>query len=219
MNGIDFLPRRVKVQRQRIERIKRQVAYLMLFALVLGAWGWANETRIAEANERLADSQREQTHLAATLSAVPGLTAELAAGQIQSRISRELGSRLPINVVLAEMARLLPPSASLTGLKYSTVNIAAEASGRKARTRANGREKGAGPKGDAESDETTIAGRRVRLEITGVTPRDVDVANIVAELSACPLLSDVTMGYSKTVDLDRKRRKGRSFQVNCLMAQ
>jgi len=210
MNGIDFLPKRIKVQRQRMERIKRQMVCLMGFAVLLAGWGWVNETRIAQADERLMGSQLEGERLTTRLSVVPQLTKELAAGQIQGRISRELGSRVPVNVVLAELARLLPPSASLTGLKYSTVNIAAEAAGAK-RLKSG--------KAADSSKATPVTGKRVRLEITGVTPRDVDVANIVAELSACPLLSNVTMGYSKTVNLDRKRRKGRSFRVDCLMAQ
>ena len=57
------------------------------------------------------------------LAAIPALTAEMADGQIKRRISRELGSRLAINAVLAEMGRLLPPSASLTALEYSTVDM------------------------------------------------------------------------------------------------
>ncbi len=59
----------------------------------------------------------------------------------------------------------------------------------------------------------TVTLKRVRLLITGVAPGDVDVANFIGQLSASPLLEDVNMGYTKTVEY--RGHLAREFEASC----
>ena len=55
--------------------------------------------------------------------------------------------------------------------------------------------------------------KRVLLVIDGMAPNDVDVANFIGQLSACPLFEDVHMGYAKTVRF--RGAEAREFQAKC----
>lgn len=206
MDNIDFLPKRIKQKRGRKRVLKRQGAVLMLGAVALMAIAHVNQAAIARANAELADLQDRQHRLAETLKVIPDLTANLAEAAIKQRINRELGSRLTVNAVLAELGRLLPPAGSLTALEYNTVEIRPKASPVKTAAA-------------IATHKNVPAEKRVRLTLVGVAPTDVDVANFIGQLSGCPLLAEVNMGYAKMVAIDQGRRTARSFQVNCLMAR
>ena len=206
MDNIDFLPKRIKQKRGRTRLLKRQGAVLMLSAVALMAMAYVNTAAMARARAELADLEARQRRLDETLTIIPDLTASLAQAAIKQRINRDLGSRLTVNAVLAELGRLLPPAGSLTALEYNTVEIQPKVL--PARTA-----------GAIAKPKNIPAEKRVRLTLAGVAPTDVDVANFIGQLSSCPLLAEVNMGYSKMVAIDQGRRRARSFQVNCLMAR
>jgi len=210
---VNFLPKRLKLPRRRRRRTTRQAVVLAATACALGALGalgYWRQTQVAAARADLACLKQQQGQLEKRLAAIPALTEQLAAGQVKQRISRELGSRLTINAVLAELSRRLPPTVSLTGISYGTVEVQPENAGGNVQAR---------PGRSAGKDLKVPPEKRVRVVITGLAPTDVDVANAVAQLSACPLFSDAAMGYAKTVAIDKGRRKASSFQVSCLMAR
>jgi len=210
MECVNFLPRRLKLQRRRRRRAMRQAVVLAASACALGALGYWRQTEVTAARADLACLKQQQGQLEERLAALPALTEQLAAGQVKQRISRELGSRLTINAVLAELSRRLPPAVSLTGISYSTVEMQPEDPGAGVPAR---------PGRPAGKDLKIPPEKRVRVVITGLAPTDLDVANAVAQLSACPLFSNAAMGYAKTVAVDKDRRKASSFQVSCLMAR
>lgn len=212
MNTVDFLPRRLKLQRSRRMRLRRQGAGILGMLIALGVVAYTSDLRIAAAEGGLADREQRREELARQLSAMPSLTAQLAEGNIKQRISRELGSRLAVNAVLAELGRLLPAKAALTGLQYATVDVRRQAAATGAPAAPTG------PVSAAAAAAATTE-KRVRVVITGITPGDLDVADLLGRLSTCPLFSDVKMGFSKTVTLDSGRREGRGFEVSCLLAR
>lgn len=208
MDSIDFLPKRLRVQRLRHLRLKRQVSVLaVLVAMLAGLW-YSNHVSIADARDALAERQARREELAAELSVMPALRAQIAEGSIKQRISRELGSRLAVNAVLSELGRLLPEKASLTSLQYSTVDVRRQGS-----TQAGSMAATAGEAGGHLGTE-----KRVRVVVTGITPDDLDVADFLGRLSASGLFSDVQMGFSKTAMVDDGRREGRGFEVSFLLA-
>jgi Tfp pilus assembly protein PilN len=212
MNSIDFLPKRLRTQRLRHTRARRQGGVLAAALAVLALLAYLNHTRIVDLRATLRQRQGQQAALAQDLAVVPGLQTQLAEGSIKQRISRELGSRLAVNAVLSELGRLLPEKASLTGLQYSTVDIR--------RPGPSARNAGNAPVTAAEAGGRTgaVTEKRVRLVIDGITPDDLDVADFLGRLSASSLFSEVQMGFSKTVPLDENRREGRGFEVSCLLA-
>lgn len=210
MNLIDFLPKRIRHQRSAYRHLRRQGLALTLVVVVLGGVGYFNELRIANAQSDLMAQQNRADALAATLTVLPELTAQLADGQIKARISRELGSRLTINALLAEVGRLLPPSSCLTSLECSTIDAVAQFAGRQKsqQARKQGRDEAVSP-----------TRKRVRLVVTGLAPTAIDVADFIGRLSASPLFCDIRMGYAKTVVIERENRKARSFEVTFLVAE
>ena len=206
MNQIDFLPRRIRQQRGVYRQVRRQAMTMLIVAATLGVLAYFNEARIAKANTDLATYTERGESLAAELSVLPELTRQLADGQINRRISRELGSRLTINALMAELARMLPPKASLTSLDCSTIEVQPTVKPGKPRT-------------PRKVGSKMLMDKRVRLQITGIAPTAIDVADFIGRLSVSPLFSDVNMGYAKTVLIDNDRREARSFQMTFLVAK
>ena len=209
MNQIDFLPKRIRHQRLIVQRLRRQGAALLLFAAALTLLAWGNERRIANAKAQLTVKQADLTQLAQDLEILPELNAQLADGQIKRRISAELGSRLNINALLAELELRLPTDACLTSLECSTVEVARPAT---ERLGSRGRLR----RGEEPAVEVP---KRVRIMLTGLAAAPVDVATFLGDLGSSPLFTDVEMGYSKTIILPDVNREATSFQVSFLVAE
>ncbi len=212
MNTIDFLPERIRHQRSRRAALQRQAVLLGLVAGLLGLWAWANQGRIDQAEAHCQALAGSRQAVQNQIALIPDYQRQLEAGQVKVRISRELGSRLDLQAVLAELSRLLPPSAALTGLECRTVEVSL----RPTASMLTGGARAASAGGLTLKAPTEA---RVKLLITGICPTDVDVANFIGQLSACPLFEDVNMGYAKTEMVDQKQRKARSFEVSCLLAR
>ncbi len=206
MNQIDFLPRRIRQQRGVYRQVRRQAMTMLILASSLGALAYFNEARIAKANSALEIRTEHRDSLAMQLAVLPDLTRQLADGHINRRISRELGSRLTVNALMAELARMLPPKASLTSLDCSTIEVQPTVEPGK-------------PRAPRKAGQKAPMDKRVRVQITGMAPTAVDIADLIGRLSVSPLFSDVDMGYAKTVLIDNKRREARSFQMTFLVAK
>ncbi len=209
MNQIDFLPRRIRHHRLILQRLRRQGAALLLFVAALAVLAWSNERRIAAAQAQLTVKQADLAQLTQDLEILPELNTRLADGQIKRRISAELGSRLDINALLAELEQRLPADACLTSLECSTVEVARPAT---ERLGARGRLR-------REDEPAVEVPKRVRIMLTGLAPAPVDVATFLGDLGSSPLFANVEMGYSKTIVLPEVHREATSFQVSFLVAE
>ncbi len=206
MNEIDFLPESIRRQRRARQRTRQHALTLGLFASILVLLAYWNEGRITSAEATLASQQSRREGLDVQLGMIPSLQAQQADGKVKVRISKELGSRLPVNAVLAELARRLPKAASLIEFDFSTVEIR--------RTGAAGRGARRGRRVKAPPPE-----KRIKLHLKGIAATGMDVANFVDQLSSCPLFTEVTMHHDKPMTIDENRRKARSFEVSCWLVQ
>lgn len=213
MDQIDFLPRRVHQHRTRLASLKRQGAMVALCAMVLAGLAWFNQGRVASARAELAIRTNQRAALQGRKNQIPSLQTQLEEGAIKTRISDELGSRLDSRAVLAELGRLLPPDSSLTSLECTTVEMKRPVTA--AMLSGSVQPVGRGRTGKVEN----LTEARVKVVLTGVAPTDVDVAHFIGQLSGCPLFEDVQMGYAKTIEIDNRQRRARSFQVSCLLAR
>jgi len=210
MNQIDFLPERIRHQRSVCRQLRRQSMAVLIVVGALAMLWYFNEVRIAGGQTDLAAQQHRAEQLADRLKVMPELDAQLDEGQIKQRIARELGSRLTINALLAELGRLLPPAGCLTSLECSTIDAVSDAG-----PRPDPRQ--AAIKGRAPT--TPVTRKRVRIVITGIAPTAIDIADFIGKLSASPLFTDVKMGYTNAVVLENQERKARSFKVTFLVAE
>ena len=115
-------------------------------------------------------------------------------------------------MLLSEMQRLLRQPMVLTQLSIDTIQVS-EADGGAGRVNRTFRPHVAvQPPGKSGSTVT-----RLRLTLTGLAREDVDVANFIGQLSACPLFKDVNMGYSKDIKIGD--RTARQFQASCYVVR
>ena len=195
MREIDFLPDRVKAQRDRRRRLAVQ-GYLMIVCLVgLAFLGYMSHVRVARAQGELdlltsrGDAMKRQLALRDTMEE------QLSDLMIKKRIEEQLGRRVGTLDVLGELQRVMPDSMTLTNLAMETVEIRMPAvAGR--------------PGGEAEKPV-----KRVRLVLTGMAPSDVDVANFIGQLAGSKVFEDVNMGYARNITY--RGRTARKFQASC----
>lgn len=212
MNQIDFLPNRIKQHRGRLHQLRVQGMLLAICVCSLFLLAYVNHGRVAQAQGALTVKQATRQAVQNQLRLIPGLTSQQTDVQVKVRISKELGSRMDLNAVLAELGRLLPKTCNLTSLDCRTVEVEARPSASIA-----GGEAPLVAKADRRFKAPMEM--RVKLLITGWAPTDVDVANFIGQLSGCPLFEDVNMGFARTVEIDGKSRKARDFQVSCLLVR
>jgi Tfp pilus assembly protein PilN len=210
MKSIDFLPERIRFQRDRRRRLVRQGCLLGLCLIGLAVLGYVRHGRIQTAraelamlNDRSANSQRQ-------LALRRELESQQADLMIKKRIADQLGSRASALEVLAEVSRLLPGSIVLSSLTVETMEIDAPLPSAKDSTNETDRASAAAaPSGKAK----TRSVKRLQLTLTGLSPTDVEVANFIGQLSTSPLFENVNMGYAKNTVF--RNRPAREFQVSC----
>jgi len=210
MENIDFLPERIKVQRARRKRLIR-VGYLL--AVCVGALvllGFSRQERVKAAQAELALLSERSGNVRRQLATLDFLQAQHADLLVKKRIDEELGSRVDALDVLAELGRMMPEGIAITSLNLEAVAVPAPAVGQ-AKTSASARP---APAGNAPRAKETLV-NRVRLDLVGLAPTDVDVANFIGQLSASPLFEDVNMGYAKNTRI--KDRSAREFKVSCFV--
>ncbi|MFW6133272.1 MAG: PilN domain-containing protein [Planctomycetota bacterium] len=207
MMNVDFLPERIVQQRARRSRQVRQGCLLGICLVALAALGFARQGQVrqARAERRVWTSRSENVRQQVALRRkLERQQAELA---MKEQIDRRLGIRISARDLLAELSRLLPESMCLTGLDIEAVRVADARNGRSA-----GR---ARPVRRPPEDAPTTAS--LRVVIRGLAPNDVDVANFIGRLSACPLFTSVRMGYTRTVQF--RRREAREFEASFSVVQ
>lgn len=164
------------------------------------------EGQVVALSERAQNIQRQ-------IAMIPDVQRQMADLLIKKRIDAELGSRADCTGVLAELCRLAPPNITLISLELRTVNL--PVSPVKPSQRSSFRS--AVPARANSPGRSAATVRRVRLMLTGLAPTDVDVANLIGQLSASCLFEDVNMGYAKTVMF--QSRSAKEFQASCYLAK
>lgn len=210
MNSVDFLPERIRRQRQSRARHIRQGYLLVLLVAGLVVLGLVRSHAVREARAELHLLRKRTANAERQLAMRRSLEGELKDLLIKKRIDERLGSRANVLAVLSELQSVLPPSMSLTALDVETVEVQ---DGRR------GKARGAGPRGTipkaASVGGSDTAESRVHVTLTGLAPTDVDVANFIGQLSASPLFEDVSMSYARNVEF--RGRSARAWKASCLV--
>ena len=206
MRDVDFLPERIRSQRERRKRLLRQGYLLATCVLLMVVLTYVRHGRIRQARAELAVLENRSADMAHQIAQITPLEKQMGELFIKKRIGSELGSRTDTTAVLAEMCRLMPANMVLLSLELKTLEVKADPAAR-VNARPTARE-GAG------ADELV---KRVRLVLTGLAPSDVDVANFIGQLCTSCLFEDVNMGYAKSIAF--RGRVAREFQASCYLAK
>ena len=207
MQHVDFLPERIKAQRRRRRRIAKQTYMLAICLAGLAVLGYTRNGRVAIVRAELAQLGAREADNNLQLQRLVDLEREKAGLYVIQRIDEKLGSRLSTYLMLSDFESLVREPMTLTQLSVETMDVSTSGDG-SARINSANRPRSVGlPAGSG----TTV--KRVRLTLTGLAREDVDVANFIGQMSACPLFRNVNMGYSRNVKI--KDRTARQFQVSC----
>ena len=212
MQNVNFLPERIKAQRHRRRQIVKQTYMLTVCLAGLALLGYMRDGRVRGVQAELAQLGEREADISLQLQRRTDLERVKADLYVIQQIDEQLGSRLSIYMLLSEMQRLLRQPMVLTQLSIETIQVANtdEDAGRVNRThRPHVATRAPGKSG------STVT--RLRLTLTGLAREDVDVANFIGQLSACPLFKDVNMGYSKDIKIGD--RTARQFQASCYVVR
>jgi len=205
MQNVDFLPERIKAHRRQKRRIAKHTYILTICLAGMMVLGFKGAGEIKAVQAELKQVRRQDKGIAQKLAQRDTLEREKAELYVIQKIDGQLGSRLSTFMLLSELQNLLPPSVVLTQLNVETMDVLAKGEAAKG-TRSRGVR-------TASKGGTDTTVKRLRLTLTGLATKDVDVANFIGQVSACPLFEDVNMSYSRDVKI--KDRMARQFQASC----
>ena len=207
--NIDFLPERIKTARARRRRVVRETYLLVICFAGLALLGYVRHGRVARAQAEETALDHRQANIDRQLAFRTELQNQQKALAVMRTITTDLGSRTNVLDVLAELEAVLPRSISLTELSLETIEV---------RIPVNTTHDASTPKlAVGTPTKTEITEKRIQLKLTGLSPTDIEVANLIGQLSGSPLFEDVNMGYARTEEFEG--RVGRKFQASCLVAR
>lgn len=177
MIELDFIP--AEYHRRRLER-RRWRRYGLLLALlvtVMGAWNFAQAEATRRIARQLAEVHRQHEQVRIHRVGLERLIAERDSLRSRQGVVGRLGRTVAMDVVLAELSRLVPPSVTIRELafdRWAAISPATAAPGVPPTTRpANGRRSGF-------------------LRLVGVATDESAVSDLAAALAGSPWFADVT---------------------------
>ncbi len=209
MKDIDFLPKRITGERTQRRRIWREVYLLGCCALALVVLGYVREGRVKRAQGQVEILYQQTANTKRQLEIRNQLKTRRGELKILQRIEADLGSRIKVLDVLAELERVTPESVALTKLSLETRELKVPV-----KTLYEGRSP-IDARSARKNTERTV--KRLLLVIKGLSPTDVDVANFIGQMSASPVFEDVNMGYTRNVEFHGRR--AREFQASCYIVR
>jgi len=215
---VDFLPE--DFIERRLER-RTNVICLGLFGVVLvgvvGAYG-VTRTQLhlaLQERKRIAASYEEAARRIAQLDELQQQKQSLVR---KARLTATLLEPVPRSNLLAALVRRLPEAASMSELKLKSTKIAAapmpEAAA-SALAEAEAKAKAAGEPFNSSVVIDQVDKYRVALTLVGLAPTDIQVAQYISALAACPLLEEVDLVYSEEARVsDAKMRR---FKITMIL--
>ncbi|GAB4109333.1 MAG: hypothetical protein Kow00105_18020 [Phycisphaeraceae bacterium] len=204
MNSIDFLPESYHEERAQRLVARRRWVLIVLTALTLVGWGLARHLQSADLARRTEALEAQAQATQQKRSEMAKLRAERQSLQYQLKIQRQLSQPVALSQTVAALGRLLPEGAGLTNLR-----VVAHRPPPKPKEDPDDKKKSRKKKND-EPDPESLRHYLI-VEVSGLAPDDVTVANLVNEMAEHPLFEKVTMKFSR-VD-DRSEWLARRFQV------
>jgi len=208
MTPIDFLPKRIRIQQALRERRVRQVYLVIVSVAMLVLVASFRQERLSSARGEVSWLIRRKSKYECRLGIRASLEQQLAELRVKKQINSTLGTRVDALDLLAELGRVVPESVVLTALDFETTEI-------RAPLERNAGIHGSVRAGGAKANDPAL--KRIRLTMTGLAPKDVDVAGFIGRMSSSPLFEDVNMGYAKNVLF--RGRTAREFKASCYVVK
>jgi len=212
MNSVNFLPESYRKDQQRRGRFTRQVMLVAAVALCLMVWGVG--LKLHGASQRTYAQQMEDTVQSELGKLVVMADLEREHATLIQQIKTERGLVEPVEMaqVIAMIGESLPAELAVSELVVNAVRPSPEPLLEK---KANARRS----KKKAGQDEDQSPPHYLSIELVGVAPSDMSVANFIFALDEHPLFSRVQLNSSRGVEhaglLAREFTMSAQIQLDC----
>lgn len=205
MNHIDFLPSSYHEQRAGRGLARRRWVLIALTTLTLAGWAVVRHKQSSDLAWRAAAIESQAKTTQQKRSEMEKLRAERKALLYQQKVQRQIGQPVAVSQAIASLGRQLPDSAGLTGLLVTAhrppPKPLEDPDDKKAKR----------PAKNKSDTKDTPPPDYLAIEVQGLAPDDITVANLVNTMSEHPLFEKVKMNFSR-VDT-RGEWISRRFQI------
>lgn len=198
---------------------RTNVICLTLFAIVaVGLWAtyFVDLARRDEARSRLAEANEQFERAAQQIQQFEELQARKDEWTRKAQVAAVLVERVHRTILLSELINHMPQSLGLLEftLETETIKTSAPPASKLQLERAKKSAKAAAKK--VEEPVIDAPKMKVKMDLTGVAPTDVEIAEYITALSSHPLFREVSLKFSEQSKVeDREMRKfGLSMVLN-----
>ena len=210
MNEINFLPQSFLEAQKRKQRLFREVSILGGMVLIAIALFAGQAGQVASIRNLIIQKQDELAAAKIRSLEVAKLTQQQQALKLKLAVNDGLTMPLNPSALLAVISEMLPTQMALTEITFSADAPKLDLSSLKKDRSAK----------KVKKSKKKVAHKHVpkvmKIQMMGLSPSDVDVANLVGALSASPVFQNVKMNYSKTKKI--ANATAREFRLEMGMA-
>ncbi len=206
VNGIDFLPPSYHQERARRGLAHRRWVLIVLTALTLTGWAVARHKQSSELAWRTTALETQARTTQQKRSEMEKLHVEREALLYQRKVQRQVGQPVAVSQAIATLGRQLPDSAGLTGIRVTAHRPPPKELSSPDDDKTKRKAKKKPDAGDA------LPPNYLAIEVQGLAPDDITVADLVNTMSEYPLFERVTMNFSRVDTLGEL--VGRRFQIS-----
>lgn len=196
MTNIDFLPETYHQELARRAQAYKRWVLILLVALVLVGWGIRRQQTSAELAGRAFALEAQAEAMLMKQSEADKLRKEKKSLDYQLNIQQQLDQPVAVTQAVAVIGRLLPTSSGLTEVNITTHRPppipVADPDADKKKKRKSKRDEAPKPKADDF----------LEVNIYGMAPDEITVAQLMNVMSDHPIFEKVTMHYSRTEEDD-----------------
>ncbi|MCC6683111.1 MAG: PilN domain-containing protein [Phycisphaeraceae bacterium] len=190
--------------------------FMVVMAGVVAAW-FVTGRQVSQVRQQRAEVRQQLTDKAKQLEQIEQLTQQRQTMVRKAAVSAVLVERIPRDRLLSELINHMPASMGLLELELSTevLRIAPQpktSMEREAKTSRRNKTAEA-----AEAPPPELQPTQVSLDLVGLAPTDVEVAQFMAALSSHPMFHDVNLQYSEQTTIDE--HEVRKFKIEMTINQ
>ncbi len=196
MNEINFLPQSFLEAQNRRQRLFREVVILCGMVLIGLALFAGQSGRVMSIRSQVERKSEELAAAELRSTEVSKLKAQQQQLKLQLAVHDGLAMPLNMSSILASISQVLPPRMALTEITCSSDAPKLDLSDLKKSATSK-------KKSSKKQKIVKVQERVMQIQVMGLSPSDVDVANLVGALSANPIFQNVKMRYAKSAAIDK----------------
>jgi Tfp pilus assembly protein PilN len=193
MNTVNFLPQSFFRRRHRRRRILIESAMVVVVAACAATWALMGDGSLDRLRDYAAEIEAEGTAAQRQLKELAALQSEFRDLSEQLRIHHQVMLPVGFGQILSSISRLTPDSIAYSDMRFECKRPAPppRLTEDELKQKRSPRAKIAAPKADA-----------IHVELTGLSPDDRRIADLVGKLAEHGLFTEVKLEFSKATEQD-----------------